>query len=111
MFEINVIIVYLKVVSAIAIAIAIAVAGTAVYLQSGIGSSTDPSFSELKAGTHITITENDTKMMGGAAIVSFETNGYYAVEYNLDLKNKSILTGSWTSTDKSLVWVFIDIVA
>lgn len=110
MVVIIVIIVSVKVVYAVAIAVVILASGIAVYLQSGneYPGYTNPSFSELKAGAHIIITENDTKMLGGANIINFETNGYYAIQYHLDVNDNSIITGSWTSTAKSLVWVMID---
>lgn len=94
---------------AVVLVVIVAVAGTAVYLNFGTGpsNSTNPSFSELKAGINITITKNDAKMLGGAAIVNFETNGYYAVKYNLDLEHYTILTGSWKSTGDSLIWIIV----
>lgn len=99
-----------KVVFAVVIATAIVTAGVATYLQFGFVPSrvANPTFSELKTGAQITITTNDTKMLGGAEITSFAVNGYYAVEYNINVESNSILTGSWSSTGQSVVWVLIN---
>ncbi len=99
-----------RIVFAIAITITVVLSGSLIYVQYGAGDSnyTNPSLWELKAGTHITITRNDKKMLGGADIVNFQTNGYYAVEYNLNLKNYSIITGSWNSSEESVVWVLVN---
>lgn len=93
---------------AFAIAMIIAATGTSVYLQLGIGQThySNPTFTELKTGTIMHITSNDTKMIGGTVILSFQKNGYYAVEYNLDINETSVITGSWSSTGKTLVWIF-----
>lgn len=97
-----------RVVYALAIAAAIVASGTVIYLQTGIGSQNypTPAFSELKTGANIHITTNDTKMMGGTVITSFQKNGYYGVGYNLQINENSAITGSWISTGKTLVWVF-----
>lgn len=106
----NVMAVNLKVLVTTLIALIIASSGIAAFIHFSADQSryTVPSLSELSAGTHITITRNAMKMLGGGMIVNFQTNGYYAYEYNIDLKNYSIITGSWTSTGKSLVWLMVD---
>lgn len=98
---------YVRTLSAFAVAVIMITSGAIVYLQAELSSSTSPipPLSDLNAGTHITITNNDVKMLGGGAIINFRNNGYYAVEYNLDLHNYSIVTGKWISTGRSTVWV------
>lgn len=96
-----------KAIVAIIFATTILWAGTAVYLEIN-GTSSNLSFSDLKSGTHLTITNQDKKMLGGAMIVNFNTNGYYGLEFNLSIGENSIITGSWSSTGKSLVWFFMD---
>lgn len=110
MFKVNYIIMNVKGLFTLAIVITIVTAGAATYMEFGLVPSrvANPSFSDLKAGAQITITSNDTKMLGGAEITSFAVNGYYAVEYNLNLDDNSILTGGWSSTGQSVVWVFIN---
>lgn len=94
---------------AFAIAVAIVASGAAVYLQIGMGSQRypNPTFQGLRTGASIHITTNDTKMIGGTVITSFQHNGYYGVGYNLQINENSVITGSWTSTGKTLVWIFI----
>ena len=75
----------IKVVYALIISSMIMVSGIAPLLHVDTSQITghNPSFSDLKTGAHIMITENDTKMLGGGMITSFKNNGYYAVIYNL----------------------------
>ena len=97
----------MKVVYALIISSMIMVSGIATLLHVDTSQITghNPSFSDLKTGAHIMITEKDTKMLGGAMITSFKNNGYYAVIYNLYLPITSIITGSWISSVNSLVWI------
>ena len=97
----------IKVVYALIISSMIMVSGIAPLLHVDTSQITghNPSFSDLKTGAHIMITENDTKMLGGAMITSFKNNGYYAVIYNLYIPVTSIITGSWISSVNSLVWI------
>lgn len=100
----------IKAISALLVTAVVAVAGIAVYVHMGIpsGNSSHPALSDLQKGTHITITANDKKMIGGTVVTSFLNNGYYGLTYNIDPTNYSILSGSWSSTSKSLVWLYID---
>lgn len=100
----------LKLVSSIAIVLVVTAAGTATFLQPSSDSTVRPfpMSSGLKAGTHFTITKNDGKMMGGTEMVSFQKNGYYAIEYSVKIVKNSIITGSWNSTGESIIWVLID---
>ena len=94
-------------VSVIVIATVMGAAGLYTHMRDTTQSSVQPfpSLSNLTSGTQITINSNDSRMIGGALIISFKDNGYYAALYNLDLKNYSIVTGGWKSTGKSLLWV------
>lgn len=96
--------------AAIAIA-SIVASGVAfcVHNENSISQSTDPpSFAKLQSGAVITITSSDTKEVGGGEIVEggFSTNGYYAVIYHLEVRNYSLIRGSWQSNGGSLVWLY-----
>jgi hypothetical protein len=95
----------MKVVYALIISLMIMVSGIATLLHVDTSQITghNPSFSDLKTGAHIVITENDTKMLGGTMITSFKNNGYYGVIYNLYIPVTSIITGNWISSANSLV--------
>ena len=97
----------MKVVYALIISSMIIISGIATLLQvyNDPGMFKNPPFSELKAGTQIIITKNDTKMLGGTMITNFKNNGYYAVTYNLYLPTTSIITGKWMSSTNSVVWI------
>jgi hypothetical protein len=58
----------------------------------------------LNAGSVIVINSLDKEMVGGAAIPT----KYYGITYNLDLKGNFILSGTWSSTNKSIVWLMND---
>ena len=95
----------MKVAYALIISLVIMVSGIATLLHVDTSRITgqNPSFSDLKTGARIVITENDTKMVGGGMITSFKNNGYYGVIYNLYIPTISIITGSWISSANSLV--------
>lgn len=98
-----------SVILAIVIAVVIAVSGIVIYVQNDSNPSS-PIFQTtsviLKSGTVLNISSSDTKMIGGAEIHNFTTNGYYAQEYRLNVGNYSIISGSWESSGKTLFWIF-----
>ena len=100
----------MKVVYAFIISSMIIISGITTLLQvyNDPGMFKNPPFSELKTGTQIIITKNDTKVLGGAMITNFKDNGYYAVIYKLYLPTTSIITGRWMSSVNSVVWIAIE---
>lgn len=86
------------------IVVIVAVAGIVVYVQNvtDFPNKVNTSTSVLmNSGTIITINSSDQVMYGGAAA----PHEFYGIDFNLSLNNYYILTGSWESTGKSLVWV------
>lgn len=109
----------MKVIFSAFVAVAFVASGTAAYLQFGVGSHNSANhtisdsthvgaISNLTRGSHIMINKNDKQMLRRVDSNSPYDNGYFAVEFPLKLNNDSILTGSWDSSGKSLVWLYVD---
>lgn len=100
--------VYNKTVLATAIVVVIALASIIVYNQGPIdftNRANTPASIILHSGTIITINSSDHAIRGGAGARDYT---FYGIEYNLSLSGYYVLSGSWKSTGKSLVWIVGD---
>lgn len=99
---------YNKTVFTTAIVVIIALATIAVYVQGPTdftNRANTPTTIILRSGTIITINSSDHVIHGGAGALDYT---FYGIEYNLSLSGYYVISGSWKSTGKSLVWILDD---
>ncbi|MEM4056836.1 MAG: hypothetical protein QW578_07350 [Thermoplasmatales archaeon] len=66
-----------------------------------------PSSLPIPSGTTIVISTSDRKEIGGLVITA-STLPYYAITYEINVTGCYILTGSWSSTGETLVYLFVN---
>ncbi|MEM4056914.1 MAG: hypothetical protein QW578_07750 [Thermoplasmatales archaeon] len=66
-----------------------------------------PSSLPIPSGTTIVISTSDRKEIGGLVITA-STLHYYAITYEINVTGRYILTGSWSSSGETLVYLFVN---
>ncbi|MEM4091208.1 MAG: hypothetical protein QXQ46_10820 [Thermoplasmatales archaeon] len=66
-----------------------------------------PSSLPIPSGTTIVISTSDRKEIGGLVITA-STLPYYAITYEINVTGCYILTGSWSSSGETLVYLFVN---
>ncbi|MEM3191419.1 MAG: hypothetical protein QW292_04860 [Candidatus Parvarchaeota archaeon] len=82
-------------------------AGGFLYVQEVYNSPENgkiPSSLPIPSGTTIVISTSDKKEMGGIVTTTF----YYAITYEINVTGCYILTGSWSSSGETLVYLFVN---